>query len=121
MPKMQPKSALEATRCLVKIFEGPQTFLQGSERLETGDSGRIVQYFPPRPAEPPLPSACGGAYAVTGILSGTATLVLAAGSVEVVAQGEDQAVVVLGKGLVDAVAAVIDIDIVAEFAEHVLP
>ena len=119
--KKQPKSALEATRCLVKIFEGPQALWQGSERLETGDSGWSVQYFPPRPAEPPLPSACGGAYPVTGILSGTATLVLAAGSVEVVAQGEDQAVVVLGKGLVDAVAAVIDIDIVAEFAEHVLP
>ena len=83
--KIRSKSALEVTRCLVKIFEGPQTFLQGSERLETGDSGRSVQYFPPRPAEPPLPSACGGAYAVTGILSGTATLVLAAGSVEVVA------------------------------------
>ncbi len=83
--KKQPKSALEATRCLVKIFEGPQALWQGSERLETGDSGWSVQYFPPRPAEPPLPSACGGAYAVTGILSGTATLVLAAGSVEVVA------------------------------------
>ena len=42
--KILPKSLLEGTRCLVKIFEGFRAFGQMSEWCFSGDFGRSVQY-----------------------------------------------------------------------------
>ena len=42
--KILPKSLLEGTRCLVKIFEGFWGFGQMSEWCFSGDFGRSVQY-----------------------------------------------------------------------------
>ena len=43
--KIRPKSALEGTRCLVKIFEGSRAFLQVIERVEMGNFRESVQFF----------------------------------------------------------------------------